>query len=36
VDVEVTVMAQGRQVVRLEGVDPERYRGTALVVRTPA
>ena len=34
VDVEVTVMAQGRQVVRLEGVDPERYRGTALVVRT--
>jgi hypothetical protein len=35
VDVEVTVVARGRHVVRVEAVDPERYRGTALVVRTP-
>jgi len=36
VDVEVTVVARGRHVVRVEGVDPERYRGTVLMVRTPA
>jgi hypothetical protein len=36
VDVEVTVVARGRHVVRVENVDPEQYRGTSLVVRTPA
>ena len=35
VDVEVTVVARGRSVVRVENVDPEEYRGTVLLVRTP-
>lgn len=35
VDVEVTVVGRGRRTTRVEGVDPERYRGKSLEVRTP-